>query len=252
MQDTERHGIQAIARAARVLRALEAVPAGMTLGDLSAAVELPKSTVHRIVGALAAEELVTAPARGPVRLGSALARLATASRHALREELAPVLLALRQELEETVDLAVLEGATVRFVDQLAAPHRLRAESAVGAVFPAHATANGKALLAALPDEQVAALLPERLERFTSNTITSRDELLAELATIRREGVAYDREEHTEGISAVGAAIVDDGGPVAAISVPAPSVRFARERERNARALRRAVDEFQRTRRSDVR
>jgi DNA-binding IclR family transcriptional regulator len=98
-------------------------------------------------------------------------------------------------------------------------------SAVGELFPLHCTANGKALLAALPPGQALALLPRRLPRLTANTIVSRERLLAELDSIRAAGIAIDREEHTEGICAVGAAIPVGGEPAAAISVPVPVQRF---------------------------
>lgn len=231
MQNKRKQGVQAIARAGGILRALAQAPRGLALGELAAAVELPKSTVHRLVAALAMEGLVTQDHGGHVRLGGGLARLGDASREALTDPLRPLLLELRDELDETVDLAVLDGDGVRFIDQLPAPQRLRAASAVGETFPLHCTANGKGLLAAMPEQRLQALLPERLPRLTAHTIASREALLDELAMVRSEGVAFDREEHTEGICAVGAAVLDDTGPVAAISVPVPSQRFAgRERE----------------------
>jgi DNA-binding IclR family transcriptional regulator len=222
---SRRQGVQAIARAAALLRALEHAPEGLPLGRLAAAVELPKSTVHRLVGALAEEDLVTYDWGGDVRLGAALVRLGAAGREALPDRLRPLLLDLRQALEETVDLSVLDGPSVRFVDQVPAPHRLRATSAVGERFPLHCTANGKALLAAMPAVEVATLLPKRLQRLTPHTIVTHEALLAELEQVRTHGVAFDREEHTEGICAAGVAIVDAGRPIAAISVPVPVQRF---------------------------
>ncbi|MFN8112624.1 MAG: IclR family transcriptional regulator [Solirubrobacterales bacterium] len=230
-------GVQAIARAGLVLRALETAPEGIGLADLAVAVELPKSTVHRLLAALAAEDLVELGPEGTARLGSGLVRLGAATRRGLRFRLAPVMLRLRRELDETVDLAILEGDSVTFVEQFPAPHRLRAVSGVGTSFPAHCTANGKALLAALPDEEVEMLLPARLERFTDRTITSRSELLAELAEIRVRGVAFDSEEHTEGISAIGAVVSDPAGPAGAISVPIPTQRFADRRDDYAELVR---------------
>lgn len=239
--DARAGGVQAIARAARVLRALEVAPGGLSLGELAASVDLPKSTVHRLVQALAAEELVSTGSGGRVRLGAGLARLGAATHGALASALRPALEALRGDLDETADLAVLDGAGVRFIDQLAAPRRLRAVSAVGSTFPLHCTANGKALLAALGDQQMQDLLPARLERLTPATITSRDDLLAELASVRTSGVAFDREEHTEGICAVAAVVRDAGGPVAAISVPVPTQRFTgHERRYGAAVLSAAV------------
>lgn len=235
-----RHGVQAIARAAALLRALERAPHGLALGELAAAVELPKSTVHRLVAALAAEDLLVSDPGGRVRLGAGIPRLAAAGREALADRLRPVLLELRRDLDETVDLAVLDGAGVRFVDQVPAPRRLRATSAVGEVFPLHCTANGKALLAALPEERALALLPGRLPKLTPQTIGSREQLQPELARIRRTGVAFDREEHTEGICAAGAAILDASGPVAAISVPVPRQRFEGREEQLGRQVRAAA------------
>lgn len=232
-----REGVQSIARAAAVLRALAAAPAGLALGEVAGAAELPKSTAHRIVRALAAEELVALDEDGRARLGSGAARLGEAAREARGERLRPILLGLRRELDETVDLSVLDGAAVRFVDQVPAPRRLRAMSAIGELFPLHCTANGKALLAALPPERVAALLPARLPRLTANTIASRERLLAELEAVRSAGVAFDREEHTEGICAVGAAIAADGDAAAlAISVPVPAQRFGAAEAAIAKAV----------------
>lgn len=237
----QRNGVQSIARAAAVLRALGAAPEGLALGELAAAVALPKSTVHRLVQALAAEDLARAPAGGRIRLGPGLARLGAAAQDALADTLRLPLQDLRRELDETADLAVLDGAGVRFIDQAPAPHRLRAVSAVGSTFPLHCTANGKALLAALGDDAVRDLLPARLPRFTAATITARDALLADLARVRRTGVAVDREEHTDGICAVAAAICDADGPVAAFSVPVPTQRFRGNERRYGAAVRAAAD-----------
>lgn len=237
-------GIQSIARAAMILRAVAARPAGIALPELAASVSLPKSTVHRIVGALAAEDLLENDSV-TIRLGPGLTRLGAAARRPLAEVVRPALERLHASLGETVDLAVLDGPAARFVDQIAATHRLRAVSAVGLTFPLHCTANGKAMLAALDDSAALALLPRRLERLTPATITSRPALLAELARVRRDGVAFDREEHTEGISAVGAAVVNAGGGgppgvVGAISVPVPTARFRGNERAYARAVRAAA------------
>ncbi len=237
-----REGVQAIARAGQVLRALEPHPEGLALGELSAAVGLPKSTVHRLVGALAAEDLVSSRPGARIVLGAALARLSAATALSLPNALRPALKQLRCRVEETVDLAVLDGTSMRFVDQLPASHRLRAVSAVGARFPLHCTANGKALLAAMPPQDALALLPARLQRTTPKTIASRSALLEELARIRRRGVAFDREEHTQGICAVGAAVLDAAGPVAAISVPVPTPRFGGNEKRYAAEVRAAAEE----------
>ncbi len=130
-------------------------------------------------------------------------------------------------LDPPVDLSVLDGASARFVDQIPSRHRLRAVSTVGASFPLHCSANGKALLAALPLEVADTLVPDRLDGFTPHTIVDRGALFAELDVIRAAGVAFDREEHTVGIAAVGVAVTDGDVVLGAISVPAPAARFGR-------------------------
>jgi DNA-binding IclR family transcriptional regulator len=231
-----RNGIQVVARVADVLRALANSPDGLGLSELAVAVAMPKSTVHRLVSALELEEFVTPARAGKIHLGRGIARLGAATRDSVRDQVRPFLLHLHQQLEETVDLSVIDGSMARFVDHIPAPHRLRAVSAVDAVFPLHCTANGKALLAAMPEEQANAVLPSRLPAFTPNTITIRRELWDQLDQVRAEGVAYDREEHTVGISAVGAVVRDPYGPVAAISVPMPTQRFVGNEAELARVL----------------
>jgi DNA-binding IclR family transcriptional regulator len=234
--DTRRNGVQVVARVGDVLRALAVAPDGLSLSELAMAVGMPKSTVHRLVSALESEEFVTPARVGKIHLGRGIARLGAATRDSLRDQIRPFLLRLHQEIEETVDLSVRDGADARFIDHIPAPHRLRAVSAVGAAFPLHCTANGKALLAAMPEEELGAVLPARLPAYTPNTITVRKELWEELERVRVQGVADDREEHTLGICAVGAVVNDPYGAVAAISVPVPAQRFIGNEAELARRL----------------
>ncbi len=222
----EPSSVQVIARVADILRSLEGEPEGLSLAQIAARVGLARSTVHRLTVGLAAEGFVVpASPSGRLRLGPALARLGAASRRELREELEPFLRRLADEVEETVDLAVLDGSRARFIDQVPGAHRLRAVSSVGDAFPVHCSANGKALLAAMGWERAERLLPARLEALTPNTITSRARLRRELEEVGRTGLAHDREEHTLGICAVGLAVRDAGVAVAAITIVLPSTRF---------------------------
>jgi DNA-binding IclR family transcriptional regulator len=230
-------GVQVIERAARILRALADAPDGLSLSELAGRAELARSTVHRLIGALQAERFVVAASpNGRVKLGPGLASLAVTALPDLVRDLHPHLASLSREMNETVDLSVLQHDHVLFVDQVAAPRRLRAVSAVGASFPAHCPAPGKVLLAALPDGEIERLLPPRLEQLTPRTIGSRDELLAELAEVRRAGVAFDREEHTLGICGVGCLVRDPAGRAASISVPMPAQRFYGHEQELASAL----------------
>lgn len=227
-----------IARAATVLRTV-ASGGSIGLAELAREARLPKSSAHRIVRALEREDLLVAGADGRIAIGPGLMRLAGRG-EALETLVRPCMEGLQAELAETVDLSVLDGASARFIDQLPAPRRLRAVSAVGDSFPLHCTANGKALLATLPAAEAMALLPRRLEALTSATITRRADLREELDRVRAEGVAFDREEHTEGISAVAACIFDGDRAAGAISVPAPTARFEASADRYARRVRDAA------------
>lgn len=219
-------GVQVLGRAAALLRALHGHPEGLSLAEIAGEVRLPRSTVHRLAGALAREGFVeAASASGRLRIGPELVRLAHGSRPELPDVMRPFLEMLSAGLGETVDCAVLEGGHMRFIDQIAAPHRLRAVSAIGASFPLHCTANGKAALALIGPEGALKLLPARLQRFTPATITRRAELLAELQRIAATAVAFDLEEHSPGICAAGIAVRDTGGRTVALSVPMPVQRF---------------------------
>ncbi len=246
LEESHAVGVQVIARAADVLRALRDEPDGLSLSQLAKAVSLPRSTVHRLVRALEVEQFVAAASPyGRVRLGSGLAVLAVAAAGELRDRLRPHLEALYEAADETVDLAVLDGDQVRFIDQIPAAHRLRAVSAIGLRFPLHCTANGKALLAALPRERAVRVLPTRLRSYTDATVTSRPDLWRMLDEIKETHIAYDREEHTVGISAVGTCVQDPLGQMAAITIVVPSLRFHHSEQRLAAHLleaRRAVQQ----------
>jgi len=217
---------QVVKRAAAILRALEEHPQGRSVAETAGAVGLPRSSVHRLLKALEDEHLVAGVSEeGGFRLGPALMHLASSANSWLVETVHPFLEELSRSLDETVDLAVQSGATVYFIDQVAAAHRLQAVSHTGLAFPAHCSANGKALLAELPDDRVAALVDGTLSALTPNTITDMTALLKELAEVRESGVAFDREEHHLGISAVGTTLHNPYGLEVAVSVPVPSSRF---------------------------
>lgn len=239
-------GVQVIARATEILRALKAHPEGLSLSQIAREVGLARSTVHRIVTALAAERFVTsASPNGRVRLGLGLTPLAAVVNNELRYELRPYLEQLSREANETVDLAMLDGDQVYFIDQVPLPHRLQAVSSVGSTFPLYCSANGKALLAELSCDEIERLLPERLQAFTPSTLTTRDQVIAEVQSIRSARVAFDREEYTIGICAVGATIRDALGNLAAITIPVPSIRFYGNEQKLAEMLLRACQRIRR-------
>jgi DNA-binding IclR family transcriptional regulator len=230
-------GVQVIARAASVLRALEGRPEGLSLGQIAREVGLARSTVQRIVAALGAEDFVTEaqPGRG-VRIGPGLARLAASIGSNLTEILHPHLVALRDEVGETVDLSILSGGSAVFIDQIPGQQRLVALSGIGERFPLHCTANGKAILACFSKKDAAALIERSAGEHPDHPLSDRAKLARELDAVRRKTLAFDLGEHGYGISAVGVATLDAFGRPVAVSVPAPSHRFNAQRERLSEAL----------------
>ena len=227
-KDDARSGVQVIARAAAVLRMLKDNPAGVSLGQIAEGVGLPRSTVQRIVGALQEERLVIVPATGGgIRLGPEVQALAAASRCDIAARCRPYLTELMQKTGETVDLSVLRGAQMVFLDQVQGTQRLRTISSVGEVFPLTTTANGRACLALLPMVEAERLA--RTEWAAEGVEGDWSALQRMLGIVRASGLAQDRDDHTSGISAIGFAFRDLAGDLHAISVPIPSTRYDEKR-----------------------
>jgi DNA-binding IclR family transcriptional regulator len=237
-RQTRQPGIQVIQRAAAILDALHAADASLSLGQLARKTGLARSTVQRIVEALQHVGWVTPPSpAGGVLLGPGLTELAAAGgRPAQLAILHPHLERLSAELNETVDLSIRRHDRALFVDQVTADQRLRAVSAVGETFPLHCSANGKAMLATLPDPLIEPLIGSSFTPLTNRTITTLPALLGQLTEIRAAGVAYDREEHTTGICAVGSVVPTPDGGYAAVSIPLPAQRFYGNEKSLAEAL----------------
>jgi len=248
----DKNQVQVIARAAAILRALEDEPLGLSLGQIAQRVGLARSTVQRIVAALETERLlIAASPMGRVRLGPTILRLAASVRSDFVSMARPFLMQLSAELRETVDLATVKRDHIVFIDQVTGPQRLRTVSAVGESFPLYCTANGKAYLAQLDDAAIEKLLGKSYEGRTPNTLRTLSALVTELKTVRKTGVAFDREEHTIGISAAGVALQDTLGNTVAISVPVPTSRFTAHQRAIADRLIATKDAIQRSLAADA-
>ncbi len=221
-------GIQVISRSAAILRSLKDTQSGMSLGQIADKVGLPRSTVQRITSALASENfIITDPKGRGLKLGPELAALAGATHYNIVEHCRLLLTELTQKTGETTDLAVMRGIGMVFLDQVPGTHRLTTVSQVGEVFPLTTTANGKACLAQLPEQDAIKLIENEWSR--QGLTPALAPFLKELEDIRRIGLAYDMDEHSSGVSAIGFAFRDWLGQLHAISVPVPSTRFERQR-----------------------
>ena len=232
MQLEETNSIQVIGRAIAVLKTCDALGPGLSLGDISRQLGLPRSTVQRIVLALAEGGFLTAGNRAKsIALGPDLLAMGADATGNVVELVQPILKSLAEQTEETVDLARFNRDHMVFINQFPGAHRLQAVSAVGDIFPMHCTANGKAALAQLGDGSLPKILGSALKMYTNNTIRNYDELLKDINDIRETSLAVDNEEHTLGICAIGMAFTDQARQAYAVSIPIPTVRFATMRAR---------------------
>lgn len=229
-------GIQVISRAADILRLLGQETDGQSLGQIAARVNLPRSTVQRIVAALAVEGFIsTEKGYGGIRLGPEIQSLAQAAVSDMRDRLRPIMKRIADETGETVDLAILDGSKMLFIDQVVGSQRLRTVSSIGESFPLTTTANGKAALACMDPSQSTKLILAELERDSSRPLSK---ILSEVEDIRQGALARDENEHTDGVCALGFAIRDPNGDIFALSTPVPASRYERVKERLMDAMHR--------------
>ena len=227
-----------LGRATVVLDAIAESRGPLTLTELAVRTGLPRSTVHRVIQELEDElYVVRVQGRPGYVLGPGVLKFGMNAHLRLLAANRAMLAALAREVSENVELAIFSGREVVVIDQIASPARLRGVTQVGKAFSLHASAIGMALLAQLPDERVAELLPGPLERFTARTVTDRAVLLARLREIRRSHVAVDVEEHDIGISAVATGLSGPTGALQAVAVVMPTTRLKAKAARVIQGLR---------------
>lgn len=205
----------------------------MSLAGVAGALETSRPTAYRMLASLQARGYVD-HLRDSHRyqLGPAVRALASRSNLSMVTRLAdPALMDLRASTGETVNLALVRRDRIIYEAILDGHHALRMSGTVGQEVPPHATALGKAILAAAPPDQQRLLLgPPPLRRYTPNTITEPGALEQELTITRSRGYAIDREEVDVGAVCIAAPIIgSDGLPMAALSVSAVAARFPEPR-----------------------
>ncbi len=216
-------------RALDILSAISDMPTGITFAELIERLELPKSSVFEVLDVLLQRRFVQLDAETR-RYTLAVRAWEVGSRylgqHDLASEAHPFMKAIVAELNETVQLAVLDGMDNVYIGKVDCSHPVRLQSAVGKRLPAHATGLGKALLAALAPEDLERRLDGAvLTGYTTRTITDRARLLGQLAGIRKAGFAVDDQEYTPGLRCVAVPVRDHRGvAVAALSASVPMMR----------------------------
>lgn len=236
----QRNEMRMITRAASILRALGEEPSGLSLGQLSKATGLARSTVQRLVGAMEVERLVATEAGNVgVRIGAEIPRLANAALRDVKSVIRPAIEELHFTVEDTVDVSILQNAAAVVVDQAFSSGRiLRVVSQVGSVLPLHCTSNGKIHLAQMSQPDLDAFFSKPLKSRTANTITDPALLLEQIEVIRAGGFSEDLEEYTEGVCAVSLPVLGYADGNYTFGVLMPSQRYYERKELVQDAMRR--------------
>lgn len=217
--------------------------AGIT--EIADALGRSKGTIHGHISTLAEHEHIVKE-DGEYQLSLYYLDLGEAVKSRLKiydvveEELAD----LAEESGEVAQFAVEEHGRAVYIQKQAGENAVQTASSPGKRAYMHCTSLGKAMLAKLPPEQVDAIIEEHgLPRFTAETITTREDLFGELAEIREQEYAFDREELIDGLRCVACPVVRNDELLGAISVSGPARRIEGEyfNEELPRMVRRSAN-----------
>src|SRR3954452_11089128 len=182
-----RERLSSVATAIRLLKAFSEDEVDIGISDLARRLGIAKSTAHRLAVTLVSESLLEQDrSSGKYRLGVALFRLGALVRRRMdvSNEARPYLYDLREKINESVHLAILDGTEIMYVYNLESTHAIRMRSDIGVRKPAYCTAEGQAILAFASDETVQRVIASGLAARTPKTIISPEKFARELAVTR--------------------------------------------------------------------
>lgn len=226
---------RSVLKALAILDALGASGDGKQLTELAHEVGFPVSTTHRLLATLASQGYVEKDeASSRYTLGSKILRLqsATADRLNLTRTAFPFLRKLAGEVDETANLSILSDGQVVYLESVAADRAVGLYAPPGTISPAHCTAMGNVMLAALSEPELEIWFSRHdLTSATAHTIVERSALVTRLVEVRERGYAVDEEEWVRGVRCIAGPVRDFSGKViAAVSVSAPRGRLTPDRE----------------------
>jgi DNA-binding IclR family transcriptional regulator len=221
--------IRAVDRALEVLLCFSVDTPALSMTEISVMVGINKSTVHRLLATLEEKRFVRRdPETGIYRLGFQLLQMAnlTLEDVNIRHVSLPFMRKLNEEFRETVDLAILDGDEVMFVDALESPQRIKLAAAPGQHLPAYNTASGKAILSLLPEREIVWIYKKYNQESGPGFESNLEAFLDDLAETRQRGYALDCEGLEAGINAVGSPIRGvNNRPIASLAIAGPSYRL---------------------------
>ena len=212
--------IKSVLKVLDILGLFSASEPRLTLAQISERLRIPKSTAYNLLSTLQYRGFIEKVDNDYYALGTAVIRLTQVARVniELRDRAAPLLREMADSCRESVYLTVREGDCALYIYALESPRRLLARTAVGDLAPLHCTAAGKAILAYLPEEEIAAYARRTgLPVFTQATLIDPAALRAEMEATRSRGYSLDCQEHEVGTFCVGVPIFDGLGRLVASS-----------------------------------
>jgi len=219
--------VESVARAIRIIEALAQSPAG--LSEMARRVDLPKSTVARLLDTLEQMEAVERDEDGRLyRLGPIVQRLSSAAGGPaqLTAFARPYLEELTEQTGEAAGVSIPDGFKVHYVDQTEAKHPVQVRDWSGELISMHVVPSGLAIMAYWPEEQIDRYLTRDLEQMTPNTVTDAGKIRERLTALRSRGYEWVFEEFVEGINSVAAPVLESNGLIAAaLHVHGPAYRF---------------------------
>jgi IclR family pca regulon transcriptional regulator len=224
-RDNGFQGIQSVSRALSILELFSDKRPSLSVSQVAALTGLNRATCYRFCQTLRQlgylEELGDGRFRPGLKAVS-LAHSALSSRE-LPELALPYLRRLREDINETVNMGLLDDTEVVYVARVLSDHLISLRLYVGSRLPAYASSLGRAILAFLPPEEAESIIDRsELKPLTSHTIVSRKRLIAELKKIRAQGYALNDQEVANGLRGVAAPILaEDGHPLGAINISIP-------------------------------
>lgn len=241
MNDMAKGAVKSAERALAILELLTQHERPLTFTEIAQALRYPRSSLHGLLRTLVERGWADFdPTHRSYALGIRTLEAGNAYSRSLGlvERALPLMERIRDTLDETVHLAVLDGVHNVYVAKVDGRQTLTLASEVGRRLPAYATGVGKVLLAGLPPEELEARLHEMdLKRVTPRTITDKNRLRKHLALVRQRGFSLDNEEYTLGIRCVAVPIYDvSRRTVAALSVSVPAIRFTPAHRERAHLL----------------
>lgn len=204
-----------------------------SLQTITEAVKLSKPTAYRLLQSLQQLGYVTRPPNSrDYQIGPRAARLAAADSYAELKSIArPILRRLHEALNETVNLGVLSGGQVVYLDILETTQSLRFIVTPGQSDPFYCTALGRAIAAQWDEEQLERMLAKiHLQAFTPQTVKSLPELRRRIAKARETGIAEETGESVAGVCCMASSLASLGFPQAAISIAVPVQRLTPHRK----------------------